>query len=376
VAISDDKGVLVEKLAYDAWGKRRTLTGAPINGTATPDNIDGVVDNRGFTGHEMLDNLDLVHMNGRIYDPLLGKFLSADPLVQDPINGQSYNRYSYVLNNPTNLTDPTGFSPCTGSRLGDACDAGRVAAGYLTEPGTNKQDKTPTAATTEFVNRIMGPAGFAKVPAKQGGNETQNVPSDGGGQSFGIRRAVLDSVSDRVAELGSTPVAKTIGTVVHVGASMIPDSVFEVGVTAILGAVASKVAPFMRSLFGAGAGAESLAAKSIASESRSLTTYQPANNGTLGESAPFTLLPGTRVDRLGRDAGRYLSPEGTPSAMRALSPTDAPRAYSVFEVKIPFTVQAGTTAPAFSQPGLGLQFYTDRAISDLLRGGYLTRVGP
>ncbi|MFN7816106.1 MAG: RHS repeat-associated core domain-containing protein, partial [Burkholderiales bacterium] len=54
--------------------------------------------------------LDLVHMNGRIYDPLIGRFLSADPILQDPMNGQSYNRYSYVMNNPTNLTDPTGFS--------------------------------------------------------------------------------------------------------------------------------------------------------------------------------------------------------------------------------------------------------------------------
>ena len=106
VAMTDDKGNLREKLAYDAWGKRRTLDGA-----STPDALDGQTDNRGFTGHEMLDQLDLVHMNGRVYDPLVGKFLSGDPLVQDPMNGQSYNRYSYVLNNPTNLTDPTGFRP-------------------------------------------------------------------------------------------------------------------------------------------------------------------------------------------------------------------------------------------------------------------------
>jgi RHS repeat-associated protein len=58
----------------------------------------------------MLDQLDLVHMNGRVYDPLLGKFVSADPILQDPMNGQSYNRFAYVLNNPTNLTDPTGFA--------------------------------------------------------------------------------------------------------------------------------------------------------------------------------------------------------------------------------------------------------------------------
>jgi RHS repeat-associated protein len=130
IAISDNIGNLRERLAYDAWGKRRTLNGAPLNGTATPNSIDGITDNRGFTGHEMLDLLDLVHMNGRIYDPLFGKFLSADPLIQDPMNGQSYNRYSYVLNNPTNLTDPTGFESCTGTRIeGADCGSHSVAAG-------------------------------------------------------------------------------------------------------------------------------------------------------------------------------------------------------------------------------------------------------
>lgn len=48
-------------------------------------------------------------MNGRIYDPLLGRFLSADIVVQAPGNLQSYNRYSYVINNPLTLTDPSGW---------------------------------------------------------------------------------------------------------------------------------------------------------------------------------------------------------------------------------------------------------------------------
>ena len=97
-------------MAYDSWGKRRTLNGAPVNGTPTPDNLDGVTDNKGYTGHEMLDQLDLVHMNGRIYDPLVARMMSADPYIQDPLSSQSYNRYTYVWNNPTNLTDPTGFN--------------------------------------------------------------------------------------------------------------------------------------------------------------------------------------------------------------------------------------------------------------------------
>jgi len=51
-----------------------------------------------------------VHLNGRIYDPFVGRFLSADPEIQDPTHTQSYNRYTYVWNNPTNGTDPTGFA--------------------------------------------------------------------------------------------------------------------------------------------------------------------------------------------------------------------------------------------------------------------------
>ena len=110
VLITGQTGSVVEKMAHDAWGKRRALDGT----NSTPDSIDGKTDNKGFTGHEMLDQLDLVHMNGRVYDPLIAKFVSADPVVQEVTNGQNYNRYSYVLNNPTNLTDPTGFKwdPC------------------------------------------------------------------------------------------------------------------------------------------------------------------------------------------------------------------------------------------------------------------------
>jgi RHS repeat-associated protein len=103
-ALSDVDGNLREALAYDPWGKRRNRADS-----GTPDALDGKTDNRGFTGHEMLDALDLVHMNGRVYDPLVARFVSADPFIQNPTNGQGYNRYSYVLNNPTNLTDPTGF---------------------------------------------------------------------------------------------------------------------------------------------------------------------------------------------------------------------------------------------------------------------------
>ncbi len=103
-AVSDSAGNLLEELSYDAWGKRRNADGSAISDTATH------IFARGFTGHEHYDLFDLVDMNGRVYDPFLGRFLSADPSVQFPDNLQSLNRYSYVLNNPLSYTDPSGFS--------------------------------------------------------------------------------------------------------------------------------------------------------------------------------------------------------------------------------------------------------------------------
>jgi len=101
-----DTGGNPGKFSEDAWGQRRnpaTWSGPP---TATDDGGSDSLTPRGFTGHEMLDDLGLVHMNGRIYDPLLGRFLSADIVVQAPGDLQAYNRYSYVKNNPLTLTDP------------------------------------------------------------------------------------------------------------------------------------------------------------------------------------------------------------------------------------------------------------------------------
>ncbi len=63
---------------------------------------------RGYTGHEMLPKFALINMNGRMYDPVLGRMLSPDNYVQNPNNAQNYNRYTYVLNNPLKYTDPSG----------------------------------------------------------------------------------------------------------------------------------------------------------------------------------------------------------------------------------------------------------------------------
>ena len=102
---------VIESMAYDAWGKRRAPEWTDITTEFDMDNLlAGVLTTpRGFTGHEMLDEVSLIHMNGRVYDPDLGRFLSPDPFIQQPANPQNFNRYTYVNNNPLSYTDPSGF---------------------------------------------------------------------------------------------------------------------------------------------------------------------------------------------------------------------------------------------------------------------------
>jgi len=64
---------------------------------------------RGFTDHEALSRTGFIHMNGRVYDPRIGRFTSADPIMQRPFDSSSYNRYAYVGNNPLSAVDPSGF---------------------------------------------------------------------------------------------------------------------------------------------------------------------------------------------------------------------------------------------------------------------------
>jgi RHS repeat-associated protein len=102
--ITDETGVVLERLSYDAWGKRRFA-----NGTDDPTGSIASQTTRGFTGEEFLADVGLVHLNGRIYDPFVGRMMSADPFVPDPMNAQAWNRYSYVINNPLAFTDPNGY---------------------------------------------------------------------------------------------------------------------------------------------------------------------------------------------------------------------------------------------------------------------------
>ncbi len=109
--ITDANGAVLERLRFDVFGAPvDPATGAALAGFGATNT------NRGYTGHEMDASTGLVNMNARLYDPVLGRFISADTVVPAAGNMQAYNRYAYVLNNPLAYTDPTGHSWWTNFR--------------------------------------------------------------------------------------------------------------------------------------------------------------------------------------------------------------------------------------------------------------------
>jgi len=166
--------------SFTAYGNRRsgsTWSGPPSSGDETAINA---VSRWGYTGETVLGvSMGLNDLNGRVEDAITGRFLSADPYVPDPGNTQSFNRYSYVNNDPLTFVDPTGFTPvyyvfCTG---GDLC-------------GSNGSSAPVGANTNQLaqivVNGSMDPSNGADIGTMSlgggGGASGGSGSSDGGGR--------------------------------------------------------------------------------------------------------------------------------------------------------------------------------------------------
>ncbi len=108
LTVVDSLGNKVFDAHYDAWGRQHDVT------------VNSIKLHRGYCGHEMLDEFRLINMNARLYSPYAGRFLAPDNYVQAPENTQSFNRYSYCLNNPLKYADPSGeiFHLVVGALIG------------------------------------------------------------------------------------------------------------------------------------------------------------------------------------------------------------------------------------------------------------------
>ncbi len=217
--VTNDEGSFVEDLAYDPWGLRRNAE----DGSKLALTIDPKVQfDRGYTGHEHIDLFRLINMNGRIHDPVLGRFISPDPYIQEPTNAQNYNRYSYVWNNPLRFTDPSGymgFDPGTYENLtvtatgkdGNYTVTGKLIA--LDDFHTSVQrvpngfSKLFNAVTTAVLSPYLSPAGAAFISSL-----ATNVLA---GQSFNasFKAATMSALYAGVSAAASTYVGDLVGKI-------------------------------------------------------------------------------------------------------------------------------------------------------------------
>ncbi len=106
--LTNATGGVTVALSYSAYGQRRGANWAGSPAASDWTSINAIT-HRGFTGHEHLDNVGLIHMNGRVYRPSLGRFLSSDPFIDAMQGTQAFNRYAYLGNGPLSGIDPSGF---------------------------------------------------------------------------------------------------------------------------------------------------------------------------------------------------------------------------------------------------------------------------
>ncbi|HET7085144.1 MAG TPA: FG-GAP-like repeat-containing protein [Rhizomicrobium sp.] len=165
--ITDGGGNVVQRLAYDAWGKPR--------GSAACGTMNSPITTRGFTNQEEMPTPCLVNLNARIYDASIGKFLAPDSVIPDPYDGQSFNRYTYVRNNPLSFTDPTGhFYNSTNADDPNVnhCDFSSFCSSIVLFPSENDILRS----LTQYINQVTAAfnAGFNNA-VQQNLNQSQQT---------------------------------------------------------------------------------------------------------------------------------------------------------------------------------------------------------
>ena len=198
--ITNGNGAVEQRLSFDAWGNQRnpnTWANYTANDTYSKPMFD-----RGFTGHEHLTAFGLINMNGRMYDPVMSSFLSADRFVQNPMSAQGFNRYAYCMYNPLRFVDPSGWAPRPGGGHGPDDPPPYVTMyGYS---GYQLEDVIVTASPIdnhefEYIPNTSG--GFESQWGDANNSQSNNYGSGGGGYGnlkglidAGIQRALSDCI--------------------------------------------------------------------------------------------------------------------------------------------------------------------------------------
>ncbi|PHS17630.1 MAG: hypothetical protein COA86_10145 [Kangiella sp.] len=214
--ITNSTGATAQEYSFDFFGQKRNVTNWSTILTNTQFSpLD--LTSKAYTGHESADEVGVIHMNGRIYDPKIGRFMQADPQIDGATDSQGYNRYTYVRNNPLAYTDPTGFS-----RSGGLKNFGRLmrAASYalLGPLGGHLYNNSKTIQQLAGVAAVAA-VGFGCIPcaagvaagaaahstAVNGGNVVDSAKA--GGRAYVttyISASIAEYIGDNIKNLGNT----------------------------------------------------------------------------------------------------------------------------------------------------------------------------
>jgi RHS repeat-associated protein len=402
LSVVDSLGSRVFFAIYDAWGKQSISTTG-----------NKICLRRGYCGHEMLNEFNLINMNGRIYSPCIGRFLAPDNFVQAPDNTQSFNRYSYCLNNPLKYVDPDGnfwhivigaavggvlnlwgnwdncdgfwqgfVAFCVGAGTGAAVAAtgGAASAGLGSVIGVSALGGAGTAATNDIISQTgRNFSGFEDVNWKTTGkNALIGGVASSAGSAVGYWAA---SSSVVVNNINSPLLRSAVVSPLASGAGHVAG-----GTTYGLLEGNSLSTSFSQSFEGLGKDIAIGSAISLGTTMGGcfLHGVNPLNGEPImvpnrGFSSVYginemTLEEGTVVDRYGYPTGEYVAPEGVPFEQRTLPRVKIKSPYYKYIVTKPIPgVQYGIAAPSFwlGAPGGGVQYQLPYSINDLIEAGYL-----
>jgi RHS repeat-associated protein len=224
--IANNAGVSDIGEAYTAYGARRnqdTWSGAPTTATL---NTIASLSRQGFTFQTALgQSMGLNHMNGRVQDAILGRFLSPDPHIPDPGDAQSYNRYSYVLNNPLTRIDPSGFADLT-----PLPDDGPAETG----PEIDVTCCTPMNSLSPFPGGLLGSMAAAGSAAINGPVKASTEPNP-------TANANTNQTTDEIVVTATVPNAAGFASLGSLPQSQNPNSVLCKSLSTASGAISGAV---------------------------------------------------------------------------------------------------------------------------------------
>jgi RHS repeat-associated protein len=232
VIVTDATQAVLQRMAYDPWGRRRQSNGLEVNWQSlSAQSASNTLNHKGYTDQEQLDDLSLVHLNGRMYDPMTGRMTSPDPTIPDPFDLQSLNRASYVRNSPMDKVDPTGFGDeVTGSHI-KPVDGGRTAgagaaATHVTQYADHSGDEKKPNETRTTSTAVSTTTKATETTAATHPVDAQSAAADS--NRAGLGRLSPEEQSQAFSQVdamgnpqGTNPLAGSAVVMVGVGATVL-----------------------------------------------------------------------------------------------------------------------------------------------------------